>query len=65
VKKTGADRLAPTGRERDRERARERGTAVDRRGAPVRRRVRTGAWPGWAELGWFGLLSPFLFLWIF
>jgi hypothetical protein len=65
VKKTGAYRLAPAGRERDKEHARERGTTADRRGPPVRRRRRAGVRPGWAELGWFGLLSPFLFLWIF
>jgi hypothetical protein len=59
VKKTGADRLAPAGKERDRERARERGTAADRRVPPVMQRGRA-AW-----LGWFGLVSPFLFLWIF
>jgi hypothetical protein len=63
MKKTGADRLAPAGRERERESARERGTAAD--SPPVRRRGRVGARPGWAELDWFGLLSPFLFLWIF
>jgi hypothetical protein len=65
VKKIGADRMAQAGRERDRERAGERGTAADMRGPPVRRRGRTGARPGWAELGWFRLLSSFLFLWIF
>jgi hypothetical protein len=48
VKETSADRLAPAGTERERARARERGTASD-----------------WAKLGRFGLLSPFLFLWIF
>jgi hypothetical protein len=46
------------------QRAREGGhargrTAADRRGPPVRRRGRA-AWLG--RLGWFGLLSPFLFL---
>jgi hypothetical protein len=51
-KKTGADRLAPLGSERWREGAREGGP-------PVRRRGRA-AWLG--RLGWFGLLSPFLFL---
>jgi hypothetical protein len=46
VKETGADKSAPLGSERERERARERGTAVDRRGPPVRRRGRAGARPG-------------------
>jgi hypothetical protein len=45
VKKTGVDRLAPLSSEREREGARERGTAADRRGPPVRRR---GHAPGWA-----------------
>jgi hypothetical protein len=45
VKTNGADRLAPAGTERERERARERGTAADRRGPPIRRRGRA-AWLG-------------------
>jgi hypothetical protein len=40
VKETGADRSAPLGSEREREGVRERGTAADRRGPPVRRRGR-------------------------
>jgi hypothetical protein len=51
MKETGADRLAPAGRERERERARERGTAADRRVPPVRQRGRT-AWLGRARLVW-------------
>jgi hypothetical protein len=61
VKKTGTDRLAPAGRERDRERAGERGTAADRRGPPVRRRGCTGARPGWADLGRLGCSILFFF----
>jgi hypothetical protein len=69
VKKTSADKLAPAGRERERERARERGTAADRRGPHVRRRGRP-SWLGQAGLVWaafpfsFSLdfLIPFLFL---
>jgi hypothetical protein len=71
VKKTGTERLAPAGREREREResARERGTAAYRRGPPVKRRGRV-AWLGRARLVWaafsfsFSLdfLIPFLFL---
>jgi hypothetical protein len=54
--------VGPTGqRAREGGRAGER-AAADKRGPPVRRRGHAGAWPGWAELGWFGLLSPFLFL---
>jgi hypothetical protein len=52
------------GAEREEGHAREKAVA-DRWGPPVRRRGRAGAWPGWAELGWFGLLFLFLFLWIF
>jgi hypothetical protein len=67
VKKTGAARLAPTCRERERERALERGTTAD--SPPVRRRGRA-AWLGQAGLVWaafsfsFSLdfLIPFLFL---
>jgi hypothetical protein len=69
VKKTGTDRSAPLGSERERESAQERGTANDRRGLPVRRR-RRAAWLGRAGLVWtafsfsFSLdfLIPFLFL---
>jgi hypothetical protein len=74
VKKTGADRLAPAGRERDRERARERGTAVDRRGLLVRWRGRA-AWLGrvgqvWAAFFFsfsldFLIPFPFLFCRVF
>jgi hypothetical protein len=40
--------VGPT-RQRAREGGRVRGrTAADRRGPPVRRRGRAGAWPGWA-----------------
>jgi hypothetical protein len=53
VKKIGADRSAPLGSERERERVRGR-TAADRRGPPVRRRGRAGARPGWADLGRLG-----------
>jgi hypothetical protein len=60
-KKTGADRLAPSGSERGREGARERGTAADRRGPPVKRRGHTGARPGWAELGRLGRFPLFFF----
>jgi hypothetical protein len=61
-----AKQVAPTGRpqraesERERERAGEKAD-VDRRDPPVRRRGRAGARPNWAA----GLLSLFLFLWIF
>jgi hypothetical protein len=48
AKETGADRSAPAGKEREREHARDRGTAADRRGLPVRRHGRAGARPGWA-----------------
>jgi hypothetical protein len=51
---TGADRLGPLGSEREREGARARGTAADRRGPPVRRRGRV-AW-----LGLVGRLECFL-----
>jgi hypothetical protein len=57
VKKTGADRLAPAGREQESERAGERGSAADRRGPPVRRRGRA-TWLG--RHGPAGLLYPFL-----
>jgi hypothetical protein len=59
---TGADRSAPLGSDREREGARERELPLT---GEVRLSGGTGARPGWAELGWFGLLSPFLFLWIF
>jgi hypothetical protein len=42
---TGADRSAPLGSERERERARVRGSAADRQGSPVRGNRRAGAWP--------------------
>jgi hypothetical protein len=68
AKETGVDRLVSLGSEREREGARERGTAADRRGPPVRRRGRA-AWlglvSGWAALRFsFSLdfLIPFLFL---
>jgi hypothetical protein len=54
--------VGPTG-QRAREGGRERETvAADRRGPPVRRRRRTGARPGWAELGRLGCFLFFLFL---
>jgi hypothetical protein len=59
---TGADRSAPLDSEREREGARERELPLT---GGVRLSGGAGARPGWAELGWFGLLSPFLFLWIF
>jgi hypothetical protein len=59
VKKTGADRSAPLGSEREREGARERGLSLI---GGVRMSCGASARPGWAELGWFGLLSLFLFL---
>jgi hypothetical protein len=62
---TGADRSAPLGSEREEGKGARGQTAADRRGPPVRAGWRAGAWPGWAELGWFGLLFLFLFLWIF
>jgi hypothetical protein len=62
VKKNGADRLALAGREREREHAGERELSL---AGGVRLSGGAGARPGWAEMGWFGLLSPFLFLWIF
>jgi hypothetical protein len=62
VKETGADRSAPLGREREKEGTREGELPLTNR---VRLSGGAGARPGWAELGWFGLLSPFLFLWIF
>jgi hypothetical protein len=65
--------VGPTG-QRAREGGRARGiTAADRRGPPVRRHGRAGAWPGWAKwAGWvafpfsFSLdfLIPFLFLFL-
>jgi hypothetical protein len=58
---TGADKLAPLGREREGD-ARGAETAADRWHPPVRRRGRT-TWPGRA--GPAGLLCLFLFLWIF
>jgi hypothetical protein len=45
VKKTGTDKLAPLGSEGGREGVRERGTAANRRGPPVRRRGRA-VWLG-------------------
>jgi hypothetical protein len=47
---TGADRSAPLGSEREREResAGVRGSAADRRGSPVRGGRRTGTRPSWA-----------------
>jgi hypothetical protein len=57
VKKTGADRLAPLGSEREREGARGR-TAADKRGPPVRRR-RRAAWLG--LVGRLGCFLLFLF----
>jgi hypothetical protein len=73
VKKTGADRLAPVGRERESVHAWERRSAADRRGPPVRRRGSASARPGWADLGrpgcfllffFSGFLIPFLFLFL-
>jgi hypothetical protein len=61
VKKTGADRLAPAGRARERERARERGSAADRRGPPIRQRGHAGARPGWTDLGRLGCFILFFF----
>jgi hypothetical protein len=54
AKATGADSIAPLGRES--ERAGEE-TATDRWRPPVRRRGHAGVWPrwaGWAGLGCFG-----------
>jgi hypothetical protein len=62
VKKTGADRLAPLGNEREREGARERELPLT---GGVRLLGGTGAWPGWAELGRLGCFLLFFFLWIF
>jgi hypothetical protein len=46
--KNGRRQIGPTG-QRAREGGRARGrTAADRRGPPVRRHGRAGAWPGWA-----------------
>ena len=59
-KETGADRLAPLGSEREREGAREGELPLT---GGVRLSGGTGARPGWD--GPTGLLSPFLFLWIF
>jgi hypothetical protein len=60
VEKTGADRSAPVGSEREREGAREKELPLT---GGVRLSGGAGARPSWAKLGWFGLLS--LFLWIF
>jgi hypothetical protein len=57
VKKTGADRLAPAGRERERKGVRGR-TAADRRGPPVRQRGRV-AWLG--LVGRLGCIPFFFF----
>jgi hypothetical protein len=57
--RTGTDKSAPLGSEREREGARGRELSLTGRVGGV------GVRPGWAELGWFGLLSLFLFLWIF
>jgi hypothetical protein len=59
---TGADRSDPVGSEREREGARERELPLT---GGVRLSGGTCARPSWAELGWFELLSLFLFLWIF
>jgi hypothetical protein len=59
---TDADRSAPLGSEREREGAREKELSLT---GGVRLSDGAGARPSWAELGWFGLLSLFLFLWIF
>jgi hypothetical protein len=56
---TGADRSAPLGSEREREGAQEKELPLT---GGVRLSGSAGVRPGWAELGWFGLLSPFLFL---
>jgi hypothetical protein len=54
--KTGADRSAPAGRERERECAGEK-AAADRWIPPVRWRGHAGARPGWVELGWWAAFS--------
>jgi hypothetical protein len=54
--------IGPTG-QRARERVRGRGELPLTGG--IRLSGGAGARLGWDELGWFGLLSPFLFLWIF
>jgi hypothetical protein len=62
-----AKQLAPTGRphcaasEREGREGSAGQTAVDRRDPPVKGGRRAGAWPSWAELGWFGLEWLFLF----
>jgi hypothetical protein len=57
---TCADRSAPLDSEREREGAWERELPLTDGVC-----LSGGARPGWAEMGWFRLLSPFLFLWIF
>jgi hypothetical protein len=55
VKKTGADRLAPLGSEREREGTREGKLP------PVRRRGRMGARPDWADWAGLGCFLLFFF----
>jgi hypothetical protein len=62
VKKTGADRLAPLGSERERDGARERELPLT---GEVRLSGGAGARPGWAELGRLGCFLLFFVLWIF
>jgi hypothetical protein len=64
AKETGADRLAPLGSEREREGARERELPlIDGVRLPGGTSVRACGLAGLS--GPTGLLSPFLFLWIF
>jgi hypothetical protein len=58
VKKTGADRLAPLGSEREREDAREKELPLI---GGVRLSDGAGAWPGWAELARLGCFFLFFF----
>jgi hypothetical protein len=57
---TGADKLAPLGREREGETC-EAEPAANKWRPPVRRHGRAGMRPGWAELGRLGCFAFFFF----